>query len=1032
MSEFSRKYHALTFLRIVLPALFALAVMCGALHAKTDPSAVEIETLDEEFIIKNRHIYRNFVVTEDRFFTWALANKMGNDILPPPREEFAVTLEDGTRVAAEEFQYVGRVLEELDRDGRRLIISLHSPKHNLDVQLKYWAYPEDFVLYKSVRIKTSDGRELPMDAMIVEHFLGLENAQGGGLGQPVFVNKSTFLGLEHPAGYALNQDGEVTLVHYPGWVLDGAWRESMTAVIGAAEKGYVRDQFFEYLQRVARPARSVLVYNSWYDIRREGMSEDAFLGVLDAFNGKLSPYGVGLDAVVLDDGWQDPDTFWHADRNHFPAGVAPLGKALEQRGSGMGLWLTLCSHGLNLPYEKDTPYEVSPEGHYFCMAGPKYQDAMVQRLNKLVTDARVKYFKHDFNYFNCTGSGPGYKDTPRHSFEDNAAAEMRILDSVHQTDPDVFSTITSHMWLSPWWLAHADTVWINTSDFGENLTAPAFEPRERSITYYDEFLYQHFHENHIQFPLNAIMTHGIIDGRRRRLGGETEPLLTWADNAMFYLGRGVRMRELYLSPNLLSDEHWDLLGQSLRWAESRDPVFLAGPGEMGGGDPARGQAYWFHNWSDTAEIFALRNSGFLMEKMRLKMRHPENLQRIVYPYHMWQDRIGIDRHGFFQQALGDHEVMVLETRAEDTLKRPAVLGLRSQIVRQDETETEYEIVGVPGTLRFFLSSPVDVHEVLFNGEALRRPDDGGYLPVFEGKDHFFQNPPFIVDARAVPTDDYLHIEIGSIISENVRDPMAVVLLSGDDAYVPAELLVNGAPADATFQGVGWAGFEFPLEHGSHTNRVRITPESFAHTPFAAATVTVTVMAGSWFPGVSARLVVRHEPAEKEDESTLPPPVRQHEFRLTRRALRPRQFDLSYLVPKRTLSVEDMKNIRAAKLRLRVFGSRSGGTPSPIQLNGAPVASIPYNRFPHDIWEQFTLDIPGAQLHTLKLKNKLTVLNMSGSAFKFVDAALAVQLEDGTWVHTEPFPKMLSTGENWEHAEGKHFDSRSPAIPLVFE
>ena len=339
MTDIMRVIRTSSYLMLLAVVLFTgNAAPCAAQDAPAP--AVDIRTSDKELSIGNRYVSRTLVISGRNAITWAVSNRVGNETLPPAREEFAFTLMDGGRVSSMDFAYTGRVIEELDAGGRRLIVNYYNETLDVAAQVVFTLYPEDFVMTKTVRLRGTPRRPVHIDALVVEHFIGLPNASGGGLGQPVFVNENTFISLAHPAGHALLNEEELQLVHFPGWTLDGAWRESMAAVIGAAEKGFVRDRFFEYVDRFARPPKSMLVYNTWYDLRRGQITEQSALDVYDGIQSRLSDYGVRLDAIVLDDGWHDPDSLWLPDSKQFPEGIEPLGRALRgllflHRGAGI-------------------------------------------------------------------------------------------------------------------------------------------------------------------------------------------------------------------------------------------------------------------------------------------------------------------------------------------------------------------------------------------------------------------------------------------------------------------------------------------------------------------------------------------------------------------------------------------------------------------------------------------------------------------------------------------------------------------------
>ena len=1011
-------------------AMFACALLVLlALPSAAQDAAVKVSPSLTDPGIGNEFIERNFMSRTRWTGTWALDNKISGESLPPTPEEFAFTLMDGTAVSSNDFEYIGRVDEHLDHGGRRLILSFRHHKMGVDVQALYTLYPDDFFMRKSLRMRCDKGRSVSIDSVTVEHFTGVTQAYGGGLGQPVFMDQHIFTGLEHPAGHSVIRDMDIILMHYPGWTLGQDWVESFSAVTGAAPKGIdeTRQAFTLYLHTIRRPPNPITVYNSWYDIRSGGMNTDAFVSIFDTINQNLGRHGARLDSVVVDDGWQNPDSLWDADKRLFPEDLAPLGRALHDRGGRLGLWLPLCGHTLKLPFSKTSPYEVSPEGHYFCMSGPKYNAALRTRLRDLIQNHGALYFKHDFNYFNCTGEGDGYKPTPAQSFEANASAMAGLLDFMRRENPAVFSSVTSHMWLSPWWLAHADTVWIGSADYGYNLTAPAIEPRDRSITYYDAHIYDLLTRREQTFPPYAMMTHGIIDGRLNRLGGENEPLLTWADNVMMYLGRGVQMRELYITPSLLDDAKWKILAKGLNWAKLRDPVFSF-YGRMFGGDPARGEVYGFSFFNQDTQVLTLRNPGYSPRQIDLQLAHPDNLLHIVYPYDMWHDQLVVDRQGRFKFPLGEHQVVIMESVPRDAIKRPVLRGVRTKIIREGPEETEYEIRTVQGSLRFFIASPAPVHSVRQDGKLLEPDNTGAYHGDTPGGTHFFLDPPLSAWSETKIRNQAADMELRLMFRKDVRAPEFVMTLSGRaDEIMPAQLEYDGRTVAASATGRGWAAFSLPVEYGTHTHRLRIRTEDVMATPFATSGFAITSYAGCWYPGLTTRITVKHGSAPPSD-AVLPVPITQDEFRLMDLNVRGRAFNLEQEMPARAF--DSIGPVRAAKVRISVFGNR-GNAPARILINGAPAAPVPSNGFPFMQWETFVVDIPETQLGAIRKNNKVSVMTTDGAPFKFKNIAISVQGADGLWLNSGMNPEVFTTDPDWEHAEGRSFSGRSPAIMLQF-
>ena len=137
----------------------------------------------------------------------------------------------------------------------------------------------------------------------------------------------------------------------------------------------------------------------------------------------------------------------------------------------------------------------------------------------------------------------------------------------------------------------------------------------------------------------------------------------------------------------------------------------------------------------------------------------------------------------------------------------------------------------------------------------------------------------------------------------------------------------------------------------------------------------------------------------------------------------------------SLTQEQLKNVKAAKLRIVVFDSN--GEPRYrdkwIHLNGEKLQALPANTGPLSAWQQHVMDLPAEHLARLRLTSRVEVTNAAGDYFKFTGLSLAVQLADGSWVETRPEAHVYSSVTQWQYAEGTSFvDGRSGLITLSFE
>ncbi|HOX29333.1 MAG TPA: hypothetical protein PLQ76_09295, partial [bacterium] len=540
---------------------------------------------------------------------------------------------------------------------------------------------------------------------------------------------------------------------------------------------------------------------------------------------------------------------------------------------------------------------------------------------------------------------------------------------------------------------------------------------------YDKFIYKRIRTEKAQFPVHALMTHGIIDGTYNRLGGEDEDTLEWSDGAMFYLGRGVMMCELYLTPSLVTPERWALLGAMLRWAGTRDAAFVHGVLE--GGDPSKGEAYWYHHDDGSSEIIALRNPSFTKQLARIKLHRAGALVRSLYPFQEWMPGKFAGSDGVMKLGLHNAETAVFETVPRAKLKRPAVIGARSVIIRQTLTETEYEITSATPRVGLKIVWGGKVNEVNLDGKKLARGGDGSYAGAISGGSARGGE-----DVKAKISNDAGGVTIDArwTVPADATDSKFVVIARTVDPVAPDNVLINGERVRATVIGAGWSAFVLPAPAGSDSRKVVFDRASLAGTPFLESKkIKIDV---AWLGEIklfSGRLVVKHAKAGP-DTAPLPPTPMQDSMAYIHAAAEQREFDVSAALSGRAFVPGDVK---AAKLLIRVAGHTADGPPRVAQLNGAPVAMLVNTDFPHEDWENFIVDIPEINLRSVKAKNRLVIMNTVGGPFKFKEIMLAARMSDGAWISTPAAGGVQTAGKDWALKEGDNFETTSKPVKLIF-
>ncbi len=957
----------------VIPCIL-LFVACGTGSVAAAPTAV---VDGARLILRNDRVQRVLQRDGDSWRTISFARADGADVLAVHSGEFALRLMDGRELGIED--YVARAAPAIGKRDGAVVVTLDyrprvagMPGAPTAVQVEYWL-SDGPVVRKRVSLAMAAGDAV--DRLEVECFRTRLPCDRGGTGEPVFIGSAWFVGLEYPGSETGAREGMVRLAHFPGLARQdatGEWGlQSKVAVAGVGQPGDPLELgFSDYLATIRRPSRNFMQYNSWYDLRGNELTAANLVAIYEGFQRNLlAPYGLQMDAFVPDDGWQERDSIWLPRAGLYPTGFAPLRDALQARGTRLGIWMPLNGTNLNAAWGAAQGYEKSNRGDFYCLVGPRYNAAIREATRRVITQGNLAYCKHDFNTLRCSAPGHGHLPDDRHGHEANLDAELELLAYERTLNPDIFLNITSSVWLSPWWLMHADSVWMCASDFGFDRTFPQLSPREWEMSYRDAHFYHVYHDERKLVPVSAMMTHGIIQGKLNRLGGPDETLREWADSVVLYYGRGVQLKELYVTPDLLTPPWWEVLGKATRWAV--DNCRVLENETMVGGSPRRGEVYGYAHWQGDRGILCLRNPGFAEQTLDVPFdktvcyRGPVGRPfhgRVVYPY-----------------------VAALPTGfTAGTPIRLSVPGVSVLVVELSR--------GAPEA-----AAPLTV-PALAGGSARATVGEQGRATI---------------TARVPVPDEAMQ-----------RCDLYLVVQGPGRAAEFESLRVDGAsirPRRAT--GDTWALHSLDLRpfRGKTISLAAALPGP-GDAPFSSPDVTVAV----WL--VADRPVtVRPLPAEH-----LPPAVAQGFRRQTVQLLAPtelpRRRQQRALSPADLATIKAAR----LRIRVFDVNGDPPYRDKFITLNGRQLASVPANRGELSAWQERIIELTPEQLTLLKLRNQLELGNAGGDCYKFAGLTLAVQLADGTWVESSTDAQVHTSVESWLYAEGKTFvQGTSGPVELVF-
>jgi hypothetical protein len=290
---------------------------------------------------------------------------------------------------------------------------------------------------------------------------------------------------------------------------------------------------------------------------------------------------------------------------------------------------------------KANPYFSQYFPHY-SLSADGYRQQLDQQLRKLAGEAKISYLKHDFNHLSDTGEGCNHPGTDRHGHEANVDAMIDLLASTREANPGVYQNLTNWIWFSPWWLVHGDALWMLAGDDGFNGNWPELSTRAMATTDRDAYLWRMWGDpaDRPLVPLSRLMTHGIIRNPGGQMESPQDTPRDWADHVMMYYGRGIQMKEWYLTPSAMSEDKWKSLATIHRWSE-RNFKALANTVWLGG-RPDEGHAYGYAGWDGDKGVLVARNPGPGPQVLRVPFDPAAGFSgkggtayqgRVVYPYH---------------------------------------------------------------------------------------------------------------------------------------------------------------------------------------------------------------------------------------------------------------------------------------------------------------------------------------------------------------------------------------------------------------
>ena len=295
------------------------------------------------------------------------------------------------------------------------------------------------------------------------------------------------------------------------------------------------------------------------------------------------------------------------------------------------------------------------------MAGPKYYARFRDVCVEMMRQYGVNYFKFDgiARGINSPGSGD--------EFASDVEALLRLTTELRSLRPDVYLSITTGTWPSPYWLWYGDSVWRNGHDWNVHGSGSM---RQQWITYRDMITYRMIVRRAPLYPANSLMIVAVCYaqlGTATKMSDDVDDLV---DEIRMAFGGGTQLLELYVTPQMMKPEAWDALAETARWSRENADVLV--DVHWIGGDPGQRQPYGYASWSPRKGILVLRNPSDASAELTLDLAGafelPRGAPRAYSVASRWPtaDRVpkftlGVGEHHTFE--LAPFEVVVLEAVA---------------------------------------------------------------------------------------------------------------------------------------------------------------------------------------------------------------------------------------------------------------------------------------------------------------------------------------------------------------------------------
>jgi len=598
---------ALAFSSSVLPAQLV--------YPGSDPGPARILLAGARITVSNAVVSAGWLVGDQGLRPQFIRDQGQPRQLALTGEVFEIVFTNGQRYAASALKPDGLMqVSKLPADpqaarlaarirGQQVEVPLHSADGQLQVVWRVVLHDSGNYIRQEIAV-TAQAADCGIREIVwLDQAIPEAQAMGSVDGSPV-VAGNFFFGSEDPMatnGVTAGVGGAVVCRLPRDATLRQGETLTQSFVLGVAPAGQMRRAFLYYLERErAHPYRLFLHYNSWYDTAWNpfALNETNCLEAIQLCGERfIKPHGVTMDAMVFDDGWDDPKTLWQF-HGGFPRGFAPLADACREYHTRLGVWLSPFG-GYGEPKEqrikfgRQQGYEINATG--FSLAGRKYYGVFKQACGDMIRKFGVNHFKFD-------GIATGMYASGGAQYVLDTEAMRRLMLELRSEDPNLYINLTTGSWPSPFWLRYADSLWRQGDDMGRAGKGPK---QQQWLTYRDQEVYRNIVRKAPLYPLNSLMTQGVAYSRHGAAGEPTFNSAGFKDDVRAFFGSGTGLQELYIQPGKLTANDWSVLAEAAKWSRTNADVLV--DTHWIGGDPSKLEVYGYASWGARKGIVMLRN-----------------------------------------------------------------------------------------------------------------------------------------------------------------------------------------------------------------------------------------------------------------------------------------------------------------------------------------------------------------------------------------------------------------------------------------